>query len=353
MSAARKSNFELLRILSMLLIIAHHFSVHGAFADTVTTLTVGHVWAQCMEIGGKLGVNIFVLISGYFLCTSDRLKIGKVIKLLSQVVLYSVGLYVVTTIISPDLHLTVKSALRACFPITYGEWWFASTYFVLFLLSPYLNKLLATLTPAAHRGMLVLLFVCWSVIPAIFDRSYQSNHLLWFVFLYAVAAYIRKNETAFSLSGKRGLWLTGAAFLVAFSLVVVFDLLGGDFAKEATRHFEMQQPMMLAMAVLMFITFKNLSIPYLPAINFISQTTFGIYLLHDYDVIRRLLWRDWLAGADHVSSPYFIPYSLLCVIAVFVMGALVELLRIYAFERWWMRLVDRAIDRLSARRAKD
>ena len=64
MPAKRKSNFELLRILAMLRIIGHHFSVHGDAVFATDVLTVNRLWMQCIEIGGKLGVNIFVLISG-------------------------------------------------------------------------------------------------------------------------------------------------------------------------------------------------------------------------------------------------------------------------------------------------
>ena len=64
----RNSSFELLRITSMLLIVAHHFVVHGKF-DLTASFSKNIFFLQSLSMFGKLGVNLFVLISGYFSCT--------------------------------------------------------------------------------------------------------------------------------------------------------------------------------------------------------------------------------------------------------------------------------------------
>lgn len=89
----RQSNIELLRIISMILILAHHFSVHGGFNILKTSFTINRLWIQFLQFGGKIGVNIFVIISGYFLITSKGIKISKVLKLWLQLFFYSVSIY--------------------------------------------------------------------------------------------------------------------------------------------------------------------------------------------------------------------------------------------------------------------
>ncbi len=81
----RQSNIELLRIIAMLIIIAHHFAVHSGFEFSNDAVTVNRLWIQFIQIGGKTGVNVFVLISGYFLITSKTLKTSKAIKLWLQI----------------------------------------------------------------------------------------------------------------------------------------------------------------------------------------------------------------------------------------------------------------------------
>ena len=64
---ARDSSFELLRIISMFFIAICHFATHGGFDFGAQTLTLPRFWWYFIEMGGNFGVDVFVLISGYFL----------------------------------------------------------------------------------------------------------------------------------------------------------------------------------------------------------------------------------------------------------------------------------------------
>ena len=94
-TVSRNSNIELLRIIAMIMIIAHHFSVHGEFYYGAERVTVTRLWVQFLAMGGKIGVNIFILISGYFLICASDIKTSKVIRLWLQVFSYSVAIYAV------------------------------------------------------------------------------------------------------------------------------------------------------------------------------------------------------------------------------------------------------------------
>lgn len=73
----RNSNLELLRIVSMILIIMHHYAVHGGFDLLNTELDLNRIWIQILSIGGKIGVNCFVLITGYFMINSKFKEVVK------------------------------------------------------------------------------------------------------------------------------------------------------------------------------------------------------------------------------------------------------------------------------------
>lgn len=86
----RESNIELLRIVSMVLIIMHHFSVHGTFSFT-PELTFNKVFLQVFGLGGKAGVVAFVMITGYFMVSSS-FKLHKFAKLVGQIWFYSLAM---------------------------------------------------------------------------------------------------------------------------------------------------------------------------------------------------------------------------------------------------------------------
>ncbi len=140
----RKSNIELLRVLAMILIVAHHVAVHSDFGFPTDLITFNKLWIQFIELGGKIGVNIFVLISGYFGVVARSIKPQKAIKLWLQIFTYSVVFFLISLKFLGEAF-SLKTMIKDFLPITYSNWWFASTYFVLYLLSPFLNRFLNSL----------------------------------------------------------------------------------------------------------------------------------------------------------------------------------------------------------------
>ena len=75
MGEERNSNIELFRILSMLMIVAHHYVVNSGLLDCIdaqNTLQLRDYFLLLFGLGGKTGMNCFVLITGYFMCTSHN-----------------------------------------------------------------------------------------------------------------------------------------------------------------------------------------------------------------------------------------------------------------------------------------
>ncbi len=338
----RQSNIELLRIVAMVIIVAHHFAVHGGFSFATDSITFNRLWIQFITIGGKLGVNLFVLISGYFLCTTETLNVKKLLKFHFQVAFYSVLTYVVFTLVNGS-SLSVTQLVKACLPMTYTVWWFPPNYFVLLLLAPFIAKGLTALSQKQHLQMVGIMAVLWCVIPTVTRRFLESNNLLWFVFLFCVAAYLRKYPPFEGVSGKKLGLFSALAVLATFGIVVLFDVLGMRhpfFAARALFVYEMQYVPMLLLAVLLFVTFQNLK-PFTSSfINGVSATTFGIYLIHDNYYVRTFIWGALFKNATYQDSPLLAPYSLLCIVAVFVGCSLIERVRLLCFGKWFDKLLD-------------
>lgn len=117
-----ESNFELLRIISMLLIVSHHFVVHGGFVLPLG-FSINKFVVQVLAFGGKLGVDLFVLISGYFMVKSE-FKINKLIQLLIQTGVYSMIIYLLTLPITGTFNL--ESFIHSCVPLVYDIYWFVT-----------------------------------------------------------------------------------------------------------------------------------------------------------------------------------------------------------------------------------
>ena len=92
---ARNSSIELLRIIAMIMIVFCHFATHGGFSFDINYVSIPRLWWNFIEMGGNLGVDLFVLISGYFLVASNGklFNLKRVIRFWGQVFVYSVVIY--------------------------------------------------------------------------------------------------------------------------------------------------------------------------------------------------------------------------------------------------------------------
>ena len=101
----------------------------------------------------KLGVAIFIMITGYFLI-DKKIDYKKLIKLELQVLFYSIILYFSISSIAGYTY-NQKEMVNAFIPNITKIYWFYSGYFIITILSPYLSKLLNNLTKLEYLKLLL------------------------------------------------------------------------------------------------------------------------------------------------------------------------------------------------------
>lgn len=136
----RNSNLELYRIIVMLLIVAHHYVVNSGLMPELEKdpLSVKSIYFYIFGMWGKIGINCFVLITGYFMCKS-QITIRKFLKLLLQIEFYNVIIYVIFVLSG---YLSVKSfneLLMVFLPVKSIADGFTSCFLVFYLFIPFLN----------------------------------------------------------------------------------------------------------------------------------------------------------------------------------------------------------------------
>ena len=95
MKKVRDSNLELYRIIVMMVIVAHHYVVNSGLLEVMETNLSSNrtLFYYLFGLWGKVGINCFVLITGYFMCTSN-ITIRKFLKLLLEIEFYNVVIYI-------------------------------------------------------------------------------------------------------------------------------------------------------------------------------------------------------------------------------------------------------------------
>ena len=342
--STRNGNIELLRIMLMLGIISHHLLGHGGFLGR-STGAMRWVLAALKCIAYP-SVNCFVIITGYFQ-SQQRFKLRKVISIVIQLLFWTLVFYAMYLLLG-CANSPVKF-IKALFPYLLGGSWFTVEFIALYLLSPFLNAMIRALNKAQSLTLLALLLVL-TCTPGYSARLDISGHSLsWMLTLYYIGAMIRKYPPR-----KRTLLLLGLGG-AAVALIYAWVSMTSGYPEvkviaESARQYN--SLVVLCSAAVVFMIFAQMPEHHYPRwVYRLSSTTFGIYLIHDNDFVRDLLWGRWVAAVlpDQVTLSHLWIYAAV-VLSVFIVCALLELGRMQLFRLTHLDSVPAKIEAAILRR---
>ena len=342
MSNKRYYNLDVLRILSMIMIVILHYCFHGYHLTNTNSIGYNTKALWIIYTFCYCSVDIFVLISGYFLCKSE-FKIKKIINLWIEVFFYSVIIGIIFFVLKDARFSSVKTYLKCFFPFSSKAYWFFSIYAILYLISPYINKMINALSKDEFKKLLllggVLFFVANEFIPGthLFDRTYGFG-LLWFIYLYLFAAYIRIYDDI-KINNKLLLFLYVISCLFLYlSRVFIMKYLNSTeiFSGQESLFYSYSSFPVFISAAALFLFFKNIKIKnyFSSFISLVSKSTFGVYLIHDNNLLRSFLYEKILKVSYYATKGFLVKSSamLISVIVVFIVCIIIDFLRSKIFK---------------------
>ncbi len=335
---ARKQNMEELRCLAMLMVVVLHFLGKGNLLGDVSVadMSITGAVAWLLEAFCIVAVNVYMLISGYFLCESS-FKLKRLLILYLQIWMYSVGvgLVAVLTKMVPAEEVNTHYFLSMLFPVSMGHYWFMTAYVFLYLLLPLVGVAVKNMSQKQLKLALIIMLgmfcVTKSVLPFRLEEDGKGYDVLWYLCVFLVAAYIRKYGLGILKKRLNCILLyIGGCFLALaelFALRFIY-LKSGSFGLILKISFEYNHFFVLMAAVGLFGLFlqmKGQGIVGKTAAK-IGPYVLGAYLLHE-NIGVRYGWQNWF-GADQISTvPELLLGTLIAGVSVFVTGVIVEWLR--------------------------
>ncbi|WP_084127806.1 acyltransferase [Demequina sp. NBRC 110055] len=319
MPSARNARIEALRIVAMLGIVGHHYVVHGGVQDH-TQSGSSAVFLAALGSYGKWGVDLFVLVSAYFF--DRRPARGKSLSSVYSQVLPASWLILIA---AAAAGMTVSGAdiREALFPVLFDEYWFVTTFVILVLIAPYLSLLLDHLTVRQQQRLLLAGFILWSVLTLLDRVNNDLSDLAWFAYLYLLGAYIRRHP----IQGDARAWaITASAALVLLAAVPTL-LVGVGVARGATpgdlgwlmdTYASDESPFSLAAAVAVLVWAIKARPWNSRVVNYWAAAAFGVYLIHDNPLVRRVLWSD-IVDTTSAAGQWWLPlHAVIATVAVYV-----------------------------------
>ena len=300
----RQSNIELLRIVSMLLILVVHIDGASLGLPTpmgnIASLSLRDWWKLIIESFSIIGVNCFVLISGYF---GIKASWKGFVRLSLYCLFYSIAIYCIVAIgIKGDWSWI---GLAESFMIyTHTDLWFVPAYLGLFLLAPFLNKSVESLSIKQFSIWLSAfitfnIYVGWCWGGRFNPTGYTVLHL---VMIYLIGRYINLFMPKIKHLGLYStiIWISSTALILISSLFL-----------KSTIAFAYNSPFVILASISFFMMFKSLTFSS-KMINYCATSAFAVYLIHK----NPLVWIDFTGWIKKMWQELSLPTFTLFVIGI-------------------------------------
>lgn len=294
----RDSSIELLRIIMTLGVIILHYNnpLSGKallYASGFNRVTI--LFFESIFIGA---VNIFILITGYHMYKNNKRSLSKPIKLLVQVMTFSLIFYIFTVIMG-KADLSLNHILWSLIPANY----FVILYIALYFVSPYINLIISQLNLIYVKKMLIILICVFSIYPTLVDLFYEITGkevmglstigaygsqygytIVNFLLMYIIGAVIKKHED-FYKTYSNNCQLKITLYIIC---LLALTFWGGfydynNFGKSmCVCAWEYCNPIVILLSIITFAFFLNHKIKSNKIINGLAKASFTVYLTHGY-----------------------------------------------------------------------
>lgn len=325
---------EILRVISMLMVITLHLMLKGRFSESTNTIVNVEAWI--LVFLSTVAVNCYVLISGYFLC-EKRFKLYRVFNTYTQTWFFSVLTFVVLVLIH-GIEFTKGQLLKSLLPLSFNNYWFVTNYILLLFVAPIINIAINHMDKKQMKLSLFVLVGIFCVFNTIltplavpFDGS-GGFSLVWFVVLYFSGAYIKRFGIIKYKSRVYVLIYLGIT-LLCVGLHYICDWLNLSLIDTVLQNYN--SILIYSGSVCLFLAFLKLNLKenaFGKIILFIAPLSFAAYLIHESLGLKVYLWEIVNLDTVSVNAVSFIGFSITFVVGLFLLCALIELLRKVLFR---------------------
>lgn len=352
MKKVRLSNFELMRIVSTFFIVLWHVILCGEGLENISSSTklLFDVILSIIAVH----VNSYILLNGYFGCKKVSGNKKGFLNAISISWFYRI-LIVVGILFIGNISLTKLEIIQDTFilPLNH-EHWFIHHYLLLCLISPFLNKLIKSISQSDYKKLIMILVIINSIIPyatnQLFFSVYKGFSLYHFVLLYLIGGYLSmypiKESYHFrkmSNSKYRNILIASFILISFINLLIVYF---GDFVMSISvsgtllyefgsilRSIENTYDFILTIiqSIVYVLIFSTLSFKS-NIINKIAKLTLGIYVIHESELLKPYIYEFFKFNSLNNSGILIIGQVFLVTIIIFVVCGIIEMLRIYIFK---------------------
>lgn len=281
----------------------------------------------------QVGVNCFVLMSGFLRAENTSFKWKSVINLWLTTFTYSFGICLICVLLK---KASPSDLLTYAFPIYNQIYWFIAIFLGLTVIAPFLSMAATAIDKRNYQILLVILAV---LNLRLFKFPYGEvfgggQSLMWFIFLYLVGAYIKKHKP-FKDFRHFGKCYFAFGILLACGYMAIQVLLYLKDGKSFDYGNSFNNSFTFVTSLFLFLWAANHEIKSKETAKIITKIApyaVGVYLLTEHPLLRSWIWNDVIQLKPFINSPALFPMLIGSSLLLYAMGLLSDFIRESVFD---------------------
>lgn len=328
----KNMNIELIRIISMLMIVYHHFSVHTSW-NFPEKIGLRMYFITAVGNFGKIGVILFILITGYYL-KKQNFSLNKICKLSNTIRVYSLGIFIISL---SWASFSQDKFIKGMFPLVFDQYWFVTVYVILLIFQPILKNFLLE-NSREYKLKVALIMIVFFYVPTYLgfivqiERHFVPNLYLVFILVALIGDLINEYEEELKTIYFK--------YVLSLFLITLFFIQNKVLITELFAKNHLDYPGFLIngteslnaiiFSFSLFIIILKIRIPQKMnnQVLFVSVTTFEIYLIHDNLILRSIIWNGIFDASKYYWSKSLFVVSIIEPLVVFATCMMIVRVRV-------------------------
>ena len=335
----RKTGLDLLKMISMLMVILLHQLNKGGLLEKATPNSVNSYLYLSFDSMLFIAVNCFAIITGYLMIRS-KWKIESYLKLWFTVFFYAVMISIITYFILKN-HLDMTLFYNSFLPVSKVTYWYFTAYTGLFFLIPLINIGIVNLSKKQIQYGLGVIFIIGTISSLSKSNAFtlqDGYSMVWLIFMYYIGAYIRLHLDVEKLNSKK-IFLSYLLISLLTSIIIILSCIISTKLSGAPQNLNWlinyTSPLTLISSLLFFLFFLSLTIKN-QTINQLlfklSPLSFSVYLIHTHPIIFNYFFAN-LYGRFANKNPFKV-FALMMASAllIYTLCSLIDYFRVKLFK---------------------
>ena len=335
--SGRNAGIDLLRVLSMLMVVMEHVCGYQNYSGAVAQFSIGWHLISILCCLTIVAVNCFGLITGY-VNAERKYNIKNILNLWLQVAFICAVTNIVFYLVKPGT-VSVKDILLSCLPVFSKQYWYFSAYFLLFFFIPLLNVIIRHTDKKLLLTVLAMVGILTGCLASLTKTDIfvlgGGYSTIWLMYLYLLGGAVKKHGLCIRIKGKPVkayvyLLLYFGCALLNFAFSYAFVLVAKKTTEAYVGNYNFIFNTLGALFLLLF--FANIKIKSNRFISMLGVTSFGVYLIHE----QRLIKGQFICAKFtflQTLNPFIAILTIIGIsIAIYVICTVIEYLRQLLFK---------------------